>query len=113
MSKPNQTFTTYTGAAKEQPVPAADVAKVSEAVKQEASKPEVARLLPIKLRRGYWPHPGEVYFDAEGNEVTVPDEKDEAARRRHKLQPGTRMLLTPKRAKPLVDAGKAELDVGI
>lgn len=106
-------------------------AAIEEAL-PEPAKP-VEREYKLKLRRGYWPVPGTPYFlpeewvDENGvkqtkftegvtpQEPRAPDGRsiDEAARKGGKLNPGTVVVLPFSQAKPLLDAGKAELDVSI
>lgn len=97
---------------------------------QQPAKQE--RMIPLKLKRGYWAKPGTAYrapvmgdeIDSktgrvigkkptgEFSEGVVTDTKDEFARRAQKLQPGYCVTLPVSEAKPLLDGGKAELDAG-
>lgn len=99
----------------------ADTLRMPSARAESASsKPEAPteKMIPLKLRRGYWGKPGTKYkiphYDADGiatsyTEGEVSETGDEMARKNEKLLPGYFITLPESDARKLVNQGKAEV----
>ena len=100
----------------------AAVEQLTTAAPAAQPQPE-ERLIPLTLKRGWWPMDGTVYIieDAYGQPHrknyktphTSTGEVDEMARKRDKFLPGTRIQVPVHIAKTLIDAGKADLDTSL
>lgn len=99
----------------------ADTLRMPSARAESASSKTEApteKMIPLKLRRGYWGKPGTAYkiphYDKDGivtsfTEGEVTDTKDEMHRKQQKLLPGYFITLPESEARPLVNQGKAEV----
>jgi hypothetical protein len=91
---------------------------MEDSAPQPEERPQ-ERIIPLILKRGWFPAEGTVYFDRDGNRQVykTPTYSDgsvnEQARSRQKMGPGTRIQVPVYEAKPLIDGGKADLDTSL